>query len=118
MEVGLYCNLSRQTQVLVEGKKANAFERSESVQISTDELTIDVEFALLEGEGEFFGHISRSNRPFQKACKGSLIYEAFDWKIALRTLRRGPAKMRMSLRLDSVSHHVGASGDRLLDISS
>ena len=42
-------------------------------------------FSLVEGEGDFCGHIYRSNRPNQRLTAN---HESFDWKIGLRTLRR------------------------------
>ena len=98
VEVALYCNLSHETEVLIGGKKGTAFASDQIVSIKTPQMNIEVQFKLIEGEGEFFGHISRSNRPFQKSCKGALTYEAFDWKIGLRTLRRSAgAKILMTL---------------------
>ena len=42
--------------------------------------------ALLEAAAGWL----RANRPAQTACKGDLLYEAFDWRVAMRTLRRSP----------------------------
>lgn len=86
-----FCDFSSETEIFVEGKKATLFRLGDLIDIQTPQMSIQVVFTLREGEGDFCGHISRGNRPDQIACKGPLLYEAFDWRIGLRTLRRGGA---------------------------
>lgn len=98
IEAAVFCDLSPETQVSIEGIKGTVFKLQETVRIDTPNLMLSLQFTLLEGAGEFSGQISRANRPSQTACRGPLLYEAFDWKIALRTLRRtGPS--RIGLRI-------------------
>lgn len=92
-EMAIYCDQSPQTELFVEGKKATAFRLEERVMIQTPGRRIHLQFKLLEGEGNFFGHISQSNRPLQSK-KG---HEAYDWKISLRTLRSKDAKLSLVL---------------------
>lgn len=87
-EVGIYCDLS--THLTVEGKQASVFNLNDEIHLITPTKTFVLSFSLKEGEGEFLGHLMRANRPFQTACKGALQHEAFDWYLALRTLRRSP----------------------------
>ncbi|MCB1108352.1 MAG: hypothetical protein KDK44_01725 [Chlamydiia bacterium] len=55
-------------------------------------------FLLLEGQGHFYGHISRGNRPSQ--IRKDMAY---DWQIGLRTVKRSPnLKLRVIIqRADS-----------------
>lgn len=83
LEMSLYCDLSPETTVLINGKKGTVFHLGDEVSIVTPTAQIAFKFQLLEGKGDFVGHLSRANRPGQ-LCKE----EVYDWKIELRTLRR------------------------------
>ncbi len=88
MEVSLFCNLSPEHQLFIDGKKATTFRLDQDVEMRSGEHRLYIRFSLVSGQGAFSGHISRGNRPSQISCKGPLRYEAFDWKIGLRTLSR------------------------------
>ncbi len=87
-EVLSYCDISSETELFINGEKGMVFYLGDTVSIQTPLLKIDLRFELLDGEGEFCGQISRANRPNQIACRGANLYEAYDWQIGLRTLRR------------------------------
>ena len=87
-EVALYIDLSSETEIFVEGQKATVFQLGDRLSLVTPSLQIEIQFRLIEGEGNFCGHLFRSNRPTQIACKGPLLHEAFDRQICLRSLRR------------------------------
>ncbi len=89
-EASLFFDFSPETEFFVEGKKGTLFRLGEIITVQTPFLKIEIRFELLQGEGDFCGHLFRGNRPNQTACKGPLLYEAFDWQIGLRTLRRSP----------------------------
>jgi hypothetical protein len=74
------------TSIFVEGKKATVFRLGDKVTVKTSTKEISLRFQLTQGEGDFCGHIFRSNRPNQIE-KG---YETYDWQIGVRTLRRTP----------------------------
>lgn len=86
-EAALYCDVSPETELLVEGKRGTVFRLGDCIAIRTPQRTLNVKFTLTHGSGDFCGHIFRSNRPSQ-ICKG---HEAYDWQIGLRTLRRSAA---------------------------
>ncbi|OGN63605.1 MAG: hypothetical protein A3E80_02930 [Chlamydiae bacterium RIFCSPHIGHO2_12_FULL_49_9] len=90
-EAALFCDISSETKLLINGQKGTVFDLKDTISIHTPHLTIDLKFDLLDGKGDFRGSISRSNRPGQTVLKGDLIHEAFDWQVGLRTLRRSPA---------------------------
>jgi len=100
IEAALFSDLSPETSIWVNGKRGTVFHFGDLVRIVTPTLSLDLRFELVEGRGDFCGQISRANRPAQTACKGALQYEAFDWRIALRTLRREP-RCRIALYVSS-----------------
>jgi hypothetical protein len=101
IECAAYCDLSSETQIDVEGTAATVFSLGDTLRIATPHLTIYLRFDLVEGEGSFLGHLSHGNRPTQIACKGQNQFAAYDWQIALRTLRReGPCKLKIDLKLE------------------
>lgn len=83
-EALLYCDRSLETEILIEGKRGTSFRLGDTITIHTPQKTIQLQFVLTSGEGDFCGHIFPANRPSQIA-KG---YEAYDWQIGVRTLRR------------------------------
>jgi hypothetical protein len=92
-EMAFFCNLSPETEMWVEGKKATLFSLGQSVSIQTPEKEIRFCFELVEGEGQFLGHLYRGNRP------GQTLKEAYDWKISLRTIARTkPVRVRLLLQ--------------------
>jgi hypothetical protein len=100
IEAGLYCDISPETKLTICGKKGTVFPLGATVEIRTSMLMIELRFDLEAGEGDFCGQITRANRPAQTACKGELLYEAFDWRIAMRTLRRSPnCRIAVSLNI-------------------
>ena len=88
IEAALFCNLSSETEVFVGGKRGMVFKLGESVEIITPTCRFQLIFTLAKGSGDFALQISRGNRPAQTAAKGAMRFEAFDWQISIRTLRR------------------------------
>lgn len=84
VEAAFFCS-RESTALSIEGKKATVFRLGEKVEIKSL-LPFSIEFSLLEGSGDFTGHISMGNRPCQIFSEG----EARDWKIAIRSVRRTP----------------------------
>lgn len=96
----LFCNISPETSLLINDKKGLVFRFGDKISLCCSTYRIDIRFEQVEGAGDFCGHISRSNRPGQIACRGANQYEAYDWQIGLRTLRRdGPCKIKISFEL-------------------
>lgn len=86
-EAAVYTDVSPETEVFVEGRKATTFRLGETVTVVTPTRTWALQFTLTQGRGDFCGHIFKANRPSQ-VVKG---YECYDWQIGIRTLRRSPA---------------------------
>lgn len=87
-EVIFFFDADDAVEIEVQGKKSNTFKIDDSVTIKLDGIVLKVSFEVLEGEGDFFGHIMRGNRPSQLALKGENRYNAYDWQLFIRTLRR------------------------------
>lgn len=87
-EVLVFCDISPETSLYINDQKGMVFYVDDTLSIRTPHLNVGLRFEILKGEGEFCGHISRANRPNQISCHGSNQYEAYDWQIGLRTLRR------------------------------
>lgn len=97
-EVSSFCNISSETSLSINKQKGTVFSFEDLVSIQTPDAKIDLRFSLLKGNGSFCGHITRANRPGQIGCKGANLYEAYDWHIGLRTLRRqGPCTIQLSI---------------------
>lgn len=97
-EISLYLNLSPKISLLINGAQGILFHLSDQLLIRTPSREFSLCFSLVDGEGDFCGRIFRGNRPNQISAKGSSLHEAYDWRIALRTLRRkGPCKITLSL---------------------
>jgi hypothetical protein len=97
IEIAAYLDVHPDHSLTINGAKATTFRLQDQVEISSTEIGFKMEFSLEQGEGRFFGHLLRGNRPTQKA---KLKFEAFDWQIALRTIRRTEKcviKLRISL---------------------
>jgi hypothetical protein len=82
------------TSIAIDGKKATCFEISSPVEICLG----DVRSAInCKTEGEFVGHIARSNRHGQK--RSHVRTEAFDVQFFIRALRSNAFRAKMASRL-------------------
>lgn len=88
IEMAFLWNIHPDHAFFVNGKKATAFQCGDAVEIHSAGLRFQIIFSLEQGNGVFYGHFSRANRPLQCAAKGPLRYEAFDWQLGLRTIKR------------------------------
>lgn len=111
-EVGLYCNRSSETTILINGQKGTAFRLEDQIAIHAGPKIIELTFHLVEGSGDFCGHVFPANRPSQKA-KG---FEAYDWFIGLRTLRRSNARIEIRLNERSKEKLLSEAPDCLLQV--
>lgn len=81
---------------------SNTFELGRKLEIEVPGRSFFLQFDLIEGEGQFLGHIMRGNRPSQTNLKGDNRFQSYDWSIFLRTIRRqGKCRVRASIILES-----------------
>lgn len=79
-----------------DGEKTTTFELGQQIKIfsNSSQGLFSIRFDLIQGEGDFMGHVSMANRPFQSASKKG----NYDWAIFLRTLRRNSScRLKVSI---------------------
>ncbi|MGR3973142.1 MAG: hypothetical protein QRY72_00980 [Candidatus Rhabdochlamydia sp.] len=87
-EVSYFVNRDPSVKIVVEELPATTFQLGEWITVESGEEKFQLMFSCIEGEGKFWGHIHFGNRPGQKGLANYASYEAFDWKIGLRTIER------------------------------
>ncbi|MGR3912520.1 MAG: hypothetical protein QRY71_04340 [Candidatus Rhabdochlamydia sp.] len=87
-EVVYFLNKNPSVKIVVEETPATTFQLGEWITVESNGEKFQLSFTALDGEGKFWGHIHLGNRPGQMGSKNFAPYEAFDWKIALRTIER------------------------------
>ncbi len=93
-EINFFFNHHSDHQIFVNGVKANTFRQNEIVEIKSKGLTMQFQFSA--EDGAYMGHILRGNRPSQHHCKGENQFAAFDWQIAIRTVKPGMTPLIIS----------------------
>jgi len=87
-EIHLYFDASPQTQVTLNGLKGTVFALNDSLEILTEgKKTHSLKFELIEGDGDFIGHLALGNRPSQQRSVKTEL-QAYDWHVFLRAARR------------------------------
>lgn len=97
-EINFYFDYHPEVRVLFDGQKANTFELGQAVTIESGDTKISINFQLIEGEGHFFGHLNRGNRPSQIDAKGKNRFQSYDWHLFLRTLRRSRCVIKATIK--------------------
>jgi hypothetical protein len=87
-EIVFYADLHEDLRTAVNGQAGTVFNLNDQVSLVDKEIALSLQFSLLEGEGDFIGHLMRGNRPTQLKDKGANKFTAYDQQIILRTLRR------------------------------
>jgi hypothetical protein len=87
-EICFYFDQSPNSKTTVNSIAATTFQMGEQLVVEDPALKIAIDFAVEEGEGRFFGHIMKGNRPSQTTLVGKNRFEAFDWHLFLRSVER------------------------------
>jgi hypothetical protein len=87
-EISFYVDLDDALKLSVNGAAATTFRLDDQLRLEDGELAIDIAFTLESGQGNFFGHLMRGNRPSQLATKGKERFSAYDWQLFLRSTER------------------------------
>lgn len=87
-ETQLFVDADPELQIFINGQKGTVFRLGDQLTIHSSRLQIEISCEILEGAGAFCGHIFRGNRPGQLSHQN---YEAYDWRIGVRTIRRSNA---------------------------
>lgn len=95
-EIEFFVNFRPDVRLALGDRPVNTFELGQTLSLSLGPYSLSVLFSLVEGEGDFFGHLMRGNRPSQLNYK-ELRHQAYDWTFFLRTIRRqGSCRMRVT----------------------
>lgn len=95
-EVSFFCT-QEGTRILLNGKGTTVFRLGDSLNLSGD-LNLSMAFELVEGKGDFLGHVAIGNRPSQLEGGKRDLGDAYDWHLFLRSLRRTPnCKVRVTI---------------------
>jgi hypothetical protein len=87
-EIEFFTDISAECQFTVDGRSSTTFEIEKPLKIICGPLCLSFVFNLVEGEGDFLGHLMQGNRPSQTLNKGEKRFNAYDWTYFLRTIRR------------------------------
>lgn len=100
-EIAFYYDLCENSSCTVNAQKASAWRLGDEILLKSEGFCFSLAFTLRSGEGAFFGHFSRGNRPSQQCLKGSLSNSVFDEILFLRTVRRpGPCDIQVKIRFE------------------
>jgi hypothetical protein len=100
IEISYFIDRFPGAQFSVAGLKSTTFQLGETLRVQSAGKSFGLTFSLVSGEGRFWGHLHLGNRPGQIGCKDADKHEAFDWKIALRTIERTkPCQIEMKFVL-------------------
>lgn len=86
--INFYFDFEPNYQILVNERSATIFELEDELVLQLGQERISIVFELVEGTGNFMGHISVGNRPSQAVHEADLRFEVYDWNVFLRTVRR------------------------------
>jgi hypothetical protein len=93
-EINFYFDFHPDYKILVNGHTATTFEMGQTVTLELNDHKLTLKFEVVEGSGQFLGHVSHGNRPSQSLHPADLRFEAYDWNLFIRTIRRD-AKVRL-----------------------
>lgn len=102
-EVEFFIDVHPGIQFSLRGLASNTFALNQELAIDLEGHRISLVFDLLEGEGDFLGHVMRGNRPSQVDLKGDHRFHSYDWTIFLRTIRRqNRCRLRATLTFQTI----------------
>lgn len=89
-EVEFFVDYHPEFSFTFNNQATTTFELDQLIVFNLGKQRLSIIFELLQGEGEFLGHLMRGNRPSQLNCKDKNRFQAYDWTFFLRTIRRQP----------------------------
>ena len=99
-ELAFFYDIEPNVKMMIHGEAATTFGLAEEFILTTPQVELSLIVSLIEGEGQFLGHLMQGNRPSQIQAKGLHRFKAFDWQLFFRTLRRSsPCQLKASLRI-------------------
>ena len=97
-EVNVFVNVREGLKWTVGGVPATTFQLGDQLNVQDEAFGCSILCEKVSGDGEFFGHLMRGNRPGQLLAKGEDRFDAYDWHLFVRTVRRqDPCTLRLTL---------------------
>ncbi|MBA3815663.1 MAG: hypothetical protein H0X29_03920 [Parachlamydiaceae bacterium] len=101
-EVVFFTDIHEGLEMLISDHKATTFSFGEELTLRSGGCQLSLVFQL-EGEGRFLGHRMLGNRPSQLRLKGKQRFDAYDWQIFMRTIKRSErCVIKASLRVQEL----------------
>jgi len=97
-EIEFFLDVHPDIQFHLNGLAATTFQLGEPLQITVKGYRLSMVFDIVQGKGDFLGHITLGNRPSQIDLKGEKRFQAYDRSVYLRTIRR-QSECRMQVKL-------------------
>ncbi len=99
-ELAFFFDIPDSVKLTVDTIPVNTFRANDEVVVAADGTRFRLSFEIAEGEGQFMGHFMRGNRLAQLANKGVHRFDAYDWQLFVRTLRRSDhCSLRIQIHL-------------------
>ena len=87
-EIFFYLDFDPTFQIKVDELSSSTFKIDQTLTLHLINRRLSISFELIEGDGQFLGHIMRGNRPSQISVKGENRFTSYDWIFFLRSVRR------------------------------
>ncbi len=78
-EIEFFIDFHPEVHFSLGDKPATTFELGQTLKIDCGRHQLSMTCQLLNGEGDFRGHLMRGNRPAQVDIKGENRFQAYDW---------------------------------------
>lgn len=101
-EIAFFVDTQEGVAFDVSGAKSSTFQPGEELHLQFPGLNVQMTFDVTDINARFLGHRMLGNRPAQIDAKGAQRYNAYDWQIFLRTVRR-PEDCSIKVRLKIVA---------------
>lgn len=99
-EIEFFLDFDPEVTFTIDGHRTTTFRFGDRILVNQPTQRFQITFELLEGAGDFIGHITRGNRPSQVDLKREKRFHSHDWRLVLRTIRRQTnCVVRMCVRL-------------------
>ena len=98
-EIEFFIDFFPGIQFKFNGRSSSTFILGQAILVKLGDYALTLTFDVIEGEGDFLGHLMRGNRPSQIANQGENRFAAYDWTLFLRTIRRSEhCRVRATIR--------------------
>ncbi|WP_068470371.1 hypothetical protein [Candidatus Protochlamydia phocaeensis] len=87
-DICFYFDFHPDARIQIKEQASTTFELGQPITLRLNEQQLSLTFSLVQGEGDFLGHLARGNRPSQIKSKEEKSFQTYDWVVFLRTIRR------------------------------